>query len=265
MLKTYRTHLLAIMVIAVTSFGSIFYKRDYIGQQIDLYSLNSVQNAFGALRLAPEQEEKIKKIAEQMGVFEPMVIRKMNSVATTTFGYGNAFVTYPCLLNLMPLSDIPFLYVSEGFFEDLSSEEQIFLIGHELTHLKERHARHLHLVAFLLFWLVMGIALFSLKKYLVASRHLNMAIFIFFLANAFGCNLAVQAYRRYIEKEADRQSLTILESYDGCIKLVDRWQREWSMPSHNPYFGLLADHPSCVERKMYCLELKTHHSAKDIA
>ena len=69
-------------------------------------------------------------------------------------------------------------------------------------------------------------------------------------------------YRRHIEWEADYKSLEILKSYDGGIKLMERWQQDYKIPADNVFLGLFADHPSCSERKMYCLECKNKAERK---
>jgi len=57
-----------------------------------------------------------------------------------------------------------------------------------------------------------------------------------------------------MEREADCRSMSILKSYDGGIKLIDRWTKEFGVQERN--CGLFADHPSCLERKKCCLEFK---------
>ena len=81
-------------------------------------------------------------------------------------------------------------------------------------------------------------------------------------ASLLGPGLSNLAYRRHIERIADEQSLTKLTSYDGCMALLRRWQKDFSLPSENPYFGFFSDHPSCNERKLLCNNLKTTHEER---
>ena len=228
---------------------------------------------FGSMPVAPIHETKIKQIAIQMGISDSIIIRKMNHAAIATYGYHNAFAFFPCLLTCIPIGSQPFIYISQGFFEDLTAKEQEFIIGHELVHIKERHTRYLNLSMYA-FFLVLLIGAYFLRKrmkvfiqnYFNASYHTAL-IYIFSGLLFFIClaipELTELAYRRHIERVADHKSLTALQSYDGLIALIARWQKENGMPSHNPYFGIIADHPSCNERKEYCQKLQAKQ--KDLA
>jgi len=258
------THKLSLVLGFVIISGIIAYNRNYLSQQLDLYALKETEQEFGATPLAPEQIEKIKLIAQEMGIIEPITIRKMNHKALRTFGYCNAFAYFPTLLTFIPVSNTPFLFVSEGFLEDLSPEEQRFIIGHEMIHIKEQHTRFLNLVIYVLLFVILMSWYFLrnnfelLIQYYITKNH--TLIFILSTSLLFGAScipaLASLAYRRHIERVADHNSLTLLKSYDGCIKLLERWEKEFKLPAHNSYFGLTSDHPSCFERKLYCLKLQ---------
>ncbi len=239
---------------------------DYLKRQLETYAFGIAGQQLGAALLAPEQEEKVKAIASEMGVSEPIVIRKMNHDALRLFGYCNAISYFPAILGFIPISNKPFLFISEGFFEDLSPEEQRFLIGHEMVHIKERHVLYLELTLYMLFFLLL-IFWWFLKKYfrliiqkIIATKYHSsvsaVTSCILFCICLVVPELIGFAYRRHIEREADCKSMEILKSYDGGIKLIDRWVKEFKIPAHNQYFGLLSDHPSCFERKMCCLEFK---------
>ena len=119
--------------------GILFCARNLIFLYLNDYAIQAAEEQFGSQHLAPAQEEKILSIAHEMGITEPFTIRKMNRFAIAFGGYHNAFAYFPALLHFIPLSNKPFLFISEGFFEDLTLDEQRFLIGHELTHIQENH------------------------------------------------------------------------------------------------------------------------------
>lgn len=251
-------------VLALTFCGvAALYNRIYLEQLLNSYVSKKTAQELGALVLNPSQEEKIKQIAAEMDITESFIIRRMNQSAMAIFGYHNAFAYFPLLLTCIPTNSEPYLFVSEGFFEDLSPEEQLFIIGHELIHIRERHTIYLNLILYALFLLLLTFCYLITKRILKAFQGTKYPVYLIHGACCvitFIClfvpNLFVLAYRRHIERVADCQSLQILKTYEGCTKLVNRWQKEFQLLPHNPYFGLLSDHPSCEERKLYCLELR---------
>lgn len=244
---------------------SAFFTFDHIRHYLDDYVLKSSQEKFGTRNLAPEREEKIRQIALEMKIDTPFIIRKMNQAALLALGYHNAFCYFPALFNSIPISNIPFLFVSEGFFEDLSEGEQRFIIGHELVHIREHHVQYLNLVM-LIAGLLLLIGCWYITKLIMPFKVYIPSRYHTFFSRGTSCilfysclvipNLCGLAYRRHIERVADYESLTMLKSYDGACKLIDRWQKEFNLPLHNPYYGLFSDHPSCQERITYCLNLK---------
>jgi len=242
--------------------------QNFLGRQLNSYAVSSTQELFGSQSLASEQEDKIRIIATKMSVSAPFLVRRMNHAALSSFGYHNAFAYFPSLLTFIPIGNQPFLFVSEGFFEDLSFEEQEFLIGHEIAHIKEQHTRCLHLMMysfelllFLIGWIIFSRYIKPFIKRRCADNYriafLTSSLCILVSICALIPTLIQNAYLRHIERVADHESLTTLNSYAGCIKLINRWQKEWNLPSHNLYLGLFADHPSCHERKTYCHLLQT--------
>lgn len=227
-------------------------------QSVDNYAISKLTAEYGAALLTPEQEAKIVSIAREMGIFEHIVIRKMNTLALQKFGYYNAFACWAMLGGVIPFSNQPFMYFSEGFLEDLSHEEQRFLIGHELIHVRERHVMFFNLlkIIFVLLLLILfyygqsyvksrfGIGKVGQKIIVIIGIYLSFAV----------PNLVGLAYRRYIEKIADCESFKILNTHTGCLKMLERWQSDFKISKHDAYFGLLSDHPSCYDREIYCLE-----------
>lgn len=250
-------------ILLFTALLCIFWTQ--INEKINTYAITQAQQKYGHLSLSPDQEEMIRSIAREMDIYETIIIRKMNYKALREFGYNNAFVFFYSFLNCIPLCDTPFLFVSEGFFEDLSREEQRFLIGHELVHAQEHHTQYLNMFL-IIYWIVfmtlygLGRFIFNrLSQYLQIHYGKFIAMFVTrlpMLIIFYIPVLASLAYRRHIERIADNVCLAKLKEYDGACKLIDRWHNDFKIPLHNPYCGIFSTHPSCFERKKYCLELK---------
>ena len=112
------------------------------------------------------------------------------------------------------------MFISEEFFEDISMAEQRFIIGHELTHIKEHHARYLNLVLYTLALMLLITAYFFnkyiyllIKKYMHQKYHTYcniIASIILFSSCVLVPDLIGLAYRRHIEWVADHKSLCIL-------------------------------------------------------
>jgi Zn-dependent protease with chaperone function len=232
---------------------------------IKQYAQSSIETTYGSARISPIYEAKITALAKEMGIETPIIMRKMNTTTLVLFGYYNAFAIFPQIGNVLPLVNTPFLFISEGFFEDLSEQEQRFLIGHELAHIKAEHTRYLgitSLIAYLmllfLYWqFIMRPLMPYLQNLIAPSYHYwlkggTIASALFICSTVV--NLASWRYQRHIEWEADIVSLTQLQSHDGGLKLMERWQRDYQMAATNRYWGLCADHPSCTERKNFIIE-----------
>lgn len=272
--KIYRKNLLGIIILGVKLFKSktylytlaIIFVLFAVFQvpsfrcYVDSYAVKATEKRFGRHRLSVEKESMIRELASEMGIGLDIKIRKMNASALQLFGYYNAFAYYPhAFLDLFPISRQPFLYVSEGFFQTMSTAEQRFLIGHELIHVRDRHLRGYYL------WFILCVLLLlsaAFVFYLHVLSRIQWA-FIRLLGIVLSIYLVIivpylggLAYKRHIERVADIESLKILNTYDGCLQLIDRWQCDFDMPEHTTFDGWLSDHPSCFERKKYCLELK---------
>lgn len=259
----YFTFLLFSIVLGI----SIFVYSDRITQSIQSFAIKEAQKKFGDKSISPEREQEIRSIAQEMNIDKEFLIRKMNREALLKFGYCNAFVYFYTFLNCIPMCSTPFLFISESFFEDLSFEERRFLIGHELVHIEEEHTRYLQMATYL-FMIVAGLFSYFLGKRwfkkLSLSQELNdrkiyrVLIFFIFWLNLVVIGLGNCAYKRYIERVADYRALTTLKAYDGAFKIFNRWHNDYKVALHNPYYGLLADHPSCDERRTYCQTLKNN-------
>lgn len=239
-------------LLVIASFAIV--KTPYISQKIQSYALSTTQEMLGSCSLALIQEQKIKEIAQRLGITQTIHIRKMNSNTLKQFGYHNAFAYFPHFFNIIPLGNQAFMYISEGFFEDLSEQEQNFLIGHELVHIKEGHTKY-SLIIYFVFIILITLAVWWLRNRYSFLRYWTATIGLWILL-VWVLNFGHLAYRRHIERVADIQSLECLGTHIGLLKLIERWAREYKMPLHNDYYGIFADHPSIAERKAYCLELQ---------
>lgn len=253
----------AILTLIIATFSSIV-RIDFVQKKIDSYAIHIAEKSFGSKPLAKDVEEKIRAIALEMNIADPIIIRKMNQSALSTYGYCNAMAYFPQLFNIIPISNKAFLFISEDFLEDLSLEEQRFLIGHEMVHIQERHTKYLNLLIFLIM-IVLGIFVSFVHKYLASIWHIyasSFFMYIFLALSILITQLTRRTYQRHIERVADYQSLAILNSYAGGVKLTERWEKEYKHPLVNPYYGLFADHPACGERKLYCLKLQDQAKEK---
>ena len=266
--------LLSFSTVAMLIF-SLTFNKEFLEQQTLSVAVTVAQQQFGSSPLAPEQEAMIRKIAHETGVTRSVIIRKMNTQALAQFGYCNALAFNLHMCYLIPIDSVSLLFVSEGFFEDLTPEEQRFLIGHEMIHIKHGHLGYLPLFICLLFLSLAACSLFllriiyksfaqTIKKQYQTVFMISITLLLFFSCS-FITQIASFAYRRHIEKEADCESMKLLGSYNGCLQLTDRWQQEYNIALHNPYFSIMSDHPSVAERKTYCLELQNLHNQKDQA
>lgn len=219
--------------------------------------VQATEQGFGNRLLAPSQEQKVKDLAQKMGVTGPIHIRKMNSDALKQFGYHNAFAYFPQFLNILPIGNQKFMYISEGFFEDLNAQEQDFLIGHELVHIKHEHTKYIPLIYLILFILI-TFGVWQLRKKSLFLQYWIVTIGLWLMC-MWIINFGYLSYRRHIERMADIESLECLGTHTGLLKIVERWVREYKMPLHDNYYGLFSDHPSVSERQVYCLELQQNY------
>lgn len=219
------------------------------------------QQEYGSKMVDAEHEAFIRAIAQEMQITQPFEIRFMNTAALQKFGYYNAFAYSPDLWNIIPLDTQQFLFISQGFFEDLSAQEQRFLIGHELAHIHYRHALYINLLCLLLAILTFMSIMCLGKALKIPTGVLSMRetfskpmLVLVIAATVIGlsCRMMQLAYRRFVERQADVYALTHLHAHEGLMKIADRWQDTFKVPDTTSYWGLFADHPSHSERKEYC-------------
>ncbi len=270
-LTTRRAQLGAILL-GLTAAG--FFSGHYLFEQLNSYLLSTVEQTWGSQKVAPEHEAKIRALAHEMGINAAIDVRKLNCNALQRVGYHNAAAVLPTVLGYWPSAHPAYLYISEGFFEDLPLEEQRFVLGHELIHIREQHTRYA-LLFYLLAVFAILLFVYCMRKYIMAKirRHMPAsavkwtAIATFWLmVNGLSLVpfLLLFAYYRRIEKDADLISVEILQSSDGGLKLLHRWEREFSIARHNPYGGWIADHPSVHERREYLSEIKKRNEIEKL-
>lgn len=246
----------------------------HIKPYLDNYAVSMTQQTFGAQPLSESQETFVRSIANTMGInHHRLIIRKMNVAAMQTYGYYNAFAYFPQFFCL-PISSIPFLFISEGFFKDLTLAEQTFLIGHELTHVKEQHT-----LGFM-FMVILSIIFIFLCIFTSRNRikvwtdafcrtHQNIAwvgtLLCLGFFSLYIIDIGFAYYQRHMEYVADRNALETLQSYEGCLALLDRWNKDFKIEKNNTKLGLFADHPCLAERKKHCLELQTHYHQRSLS
>lgn len=229
----------------------------FVSQKIQSYAISSTEQLFGSQLLLPVHEKQVREIAQKLGITHTVHIRKMNAQSLQQLGYHNAFAYFPHFLNIFPLGDQAFMYISEGFFEDLNEQEQDFLIGHELVHIKQEHTKYAPVICLVLF-IFITVGVWLLRKKFAFLRYWMASIGLW-LVLMWIINLGHLSYRRHIEREADIHSLERLETHNGMLKIIERWMREYKMPLHHNYYGMFSHHPSVWQRRTYCLESQQNY------
>ncbi len=251
-------------------FLTLFKRQDDICAAFSAHN-RAVQLLVGQEPVLADQEKRIRQIAAEMNITQPFIVRKMTQYVMSQLGYFNAAVLFPMMFNFIPVTHIPMLLISESFFEDLSLAEQRFLIGHEMIHIRESHCKYANLIVALLVWLL-ALCIFLLvspiKKMLLTyfSARLSLYLSVCILAGLFCSNVALlgiahMTYRRIIERQADLESLAILSSYEGAALIMEKFEKVAKISKTNWYQALWVDHPSNIERKLYCLELQNRSKA----
>ena len=237
-----------------------------IKKGMESYALSCLYESHGNMSLSSAIESSVDAIVKKMDLSEEVSICKMNVNLMRRLGYHNACACYPSLLCGFIIFNKPHFFISEGFFEDLSIEEQNFIIGHELAHIREHHLLYLPILIllvtlmFLIFWWFVVrryirklASKFDIKYYKKIAYTL---LVISFCCCLFLSDLIELAYRRHIERYADSKALHMIKCHEGALKVIDRWSKESGVPLNNDYYGIFCDHPSSAERIEYCLKCR---------
>lgn len=235
-----------------------------IKRMMEQYATTSLYEVFGNAPVSSEVEKKINALAKEMNLSEKFCICKMNTNSMRRWGYHNACACYPSLLCGFIIFNSPHLFISEGFFEDLSIEEQHFIIGHELVHIKEHHLLYLMPIMWFIALFLLGFWWLVIVKYTknfvrkFDVKYQKKILYTVSTISLFFCLLIPEILepvcKRRNEREADRQAVRLLKCGEGALKVIDRWSKEYNIPLNNSYCGIFADHPSSSERKEYCLK-----------
>lgn len=256
--------------IVLTILGVAF-KRHEIAQWANETAKKSTEEMCGKAMLAPEHEQFIRDIAQEMNITRPFEVRKTNTTQLAGLGYYNAFVIFPRLWDVIPAGNEPYMYVSEGFFEDMLPAEQRFLIGHELIHAREAHCLYYPLgmllavlAGFLVWLLLVRVRVRALVQCFVPAPYLVGTVFVVNFAlltvlSSLVPQIVGNAVRRQQEWQADVESVAILNSHEGGLGFIHRMYRDFGMSLHNPHYGILSDHPSSWDRREFFLN-KKHNS-----
>jgi len=249
--------------------------------RLEQYTISWIEDQYGSQPLPPDQEAKVIGIAQAMGITENIRIRKMNDLALSTFGYHNAFFIPSNIWGFLPLADVPFLYFSTGLLEDYPEEEQRFLIGHELIHLRDRHIRFVALLHYASLLLLLLTSFVLSQRFIrwykrILDRFTDPVELNYLLQGVQACIIAGLismaflvpalssfAYRRCIERAADLESVSLIKSHGGGIAFANRCITELGQPGDwSCWQGLTIDHPSNNERKKYLVadQQNTTHS-----
>lgn len=220
-----------------------------------------------------ENETLIRTIITELEMDEYCIeIRGMSNFGKHLFGRTNAFVAAPIFWTRQSHS---YLYISEDWFDTLSTTQKEALIKHELMHIKHHHA-------FKKFWgTISAGTLCSLVNYAiqnnivesnygylpedyitrkyVESKELLPTLFQF-IFSAY--------YSRILEKEADIEAAKTMTNKDGFVDLFNEIKSEITDPESKfilkrfisnfifqPLEKLFASHPELDDRIAYIQEL----------
>jgi len=137
--------------------------------------------------VSPEVEQYVRGLQNKIGMEDTTIrLRSMSREALRMFGRENAAVVSIPFANTM--------LISEDWFNSLPEKEKRALIGHELAHIKNKHAY---------------------KKLAFSILCAPFLIFSF---------IPVQMYSRHCELEADKISALEFDNIDGCIDLFRRFK-----------------------------------------
>lgn len=245
-----------IYILAVFSINKI----SFIKNLVVASSRAQLEDLYGSQEISSNLSEKIYNLSQKIGISSSLKLKKMNYKALQSLGYYNAFIANPVFLSIFPINDL-YLYASQSFVEDLTEQEQDFLLGHELVHAKYKDSFYMH------FFMILSVLVFAYIFYnfgYLGFRYKNfnseiLRWFLISLSFVFFClveELLWHRYRKALETRADCFSLAKLNTYDGAFKVMERWSKDFKMNDHHDWWGLFATHPSLAERKIYCLDLK---------
>lgn len=257
-------------LIALAAFLLAIARIPFVYRAAEKYAYAQMDELYGSQSLSAEHRTFVEGIAQEMDIdTTPIVMRMLNTNGLRAYGYHNALAAFHIFF-VLPIIDTPFLYISEGMFTELSVSEQRFLIGHELVHIKEEHLRYTPLllqifIIFLIYLLMYALQIIKRKTAHYRLAHIIQAVLILSLFTILftGTKIVEYTYKRHCEWEADTISTAKLSTYDGGIKIMDRFVAQYGVPAENPLGNLFSDHPSSVERRAYFVASKKNIDTSD--
>lgn len=173
--------------------------------------IDSYAQKLGTEPLSCEHETFVRAIAQEMGIAKPIKFRYMNYAALNTFGLYNACAYLDS-----------YVFISKYFFEKLSKEEQRFVIGHELAHIKQHWGK----INLPLIYLGIGIPYCSAAGTWYVSHHCSYADKIIrslaiFIVTSLMAQLSRACILRYCEYDADKTSAHLLNNVQDGISFIN--------------------------------------------
>ena len=220
---------------------------------------NSLANQFGTEQLAPEKEKLIRSIMQEMGIIKNIEIRKMNRHGMTTFGLYNAFAYLDS-----------YLFFSEHFFTKLNTEEQRFLIGHELMHIEQRYVYKQSTVIWGNYFANVALCWYAyqlLNKKRLSSKMQRPLIIGLHVALNIINKLNELRRARYFEQDADKESAIRLKCAQGGISFLKKMKQltdDFPLQGNYDYSTwwkrLWANHPNNEKREKYLQEISKNQT-----
>ncbi len=194
--------------------------------------------SLGYQAVSAENEEYIRAIQHELKMDDYCIeIRHMSNLAQRLIGRANAFV-FPSIL--LSNKSHAYMYISEEWFNTLTTDEKQALIRHELMHLKKDHCRKKFILTYLITLVrnmtTLSIAQGAYTKYInPINADQRKQIIISAVARIIGLDLISQAitaaYSRSVEKEADMKALKTMENKEGFINLFNELKNQYLDPS----------------------------------
>jgi Zn-dependent protease with chaperone function len=190
-----------------------------------------IEKRFGHESVSFECAQLVHSLVHTLGISYPLTLRKMNCDAVRTLGWYNAFAYGR------------HIFINEPFLMQLTRQEQTFLLGHELTHVKENHvpiffATHCSLLV----TVIVVYTYLHRTKVRAWSKRVLVAIGLLIAASSLYASV-----RRYYESEADRNAVISLNCVEGGISFLQSMEKK--MPeSQSTIQQLFSTHPSYKQR-----------------
>jgi len=179
---------------------------------------------YGTEQVSADNEQYIRAIAQEMGFGHlNFKIFRMNDWGISKFGYANA-----CVVNLYLYK---YLFISEGWFNELPDQEKRFVIGHELAHLGKSHHAKIMLASV---GLAIGQEVCLGGHFAALGRYYDQGQWGKYCVGTIGTLgalcifdflLIAMLIRRH-EREADYISATLLNNVQGGIASFEHMKEE---------------------------------------